>query len=178
MRGVVRSVSVLLVGAMTGVLVVPQPTSAVRMEPVAVSDVMLTVSNTEARQLPIGKLALGVAAAGTGVVDCLDNTACHDRGLHETVVPISQAATMVINPRTGRGSGRIVIDVIGAGFKGSVRTEAAPTGDGMWDVGLSIRAQARNGDQLTSELAGELNRADGIIGILVGLVIISSGELG
>jgi hypothetical protein len=48
----------------------------------------------------------------------------------------------------------------------------------MWDVGLSIRAQARNGDQLTSELAGELNRADGIIGILVGLVIISSGELG
>lgn len=162
-----------LLAAVVGV----QPAAAAPAEPIGLDDVALTVSTTGVWQMPGSYSLVGLQAAGTAVIDCLDHSGCHDGGHHGAQLSVSQSAGLLLNERTGRMRGRIVIDVIHAGFTGQVRGQATDLGGGTFDVSLSIRAAVGDGNRLTFEQNGAIDRLSGFVGELTGSGIVSMDDL-
>lgn len=162
-----RVIRVLLVAGLLG-MVVAQPAASAPVRPIAVNDVVLEVAASRIWQMPGSYSLVEVTAAGTAEVDCGQNAACLGRGLHGVEVPVSLAATVAVNTDTGWVRGRIVIDVIGAGFTGRVRGRLNPLGDDVFDVGLTIRVRAGSGVRADFDLAGVLDRVEGFAGELTG----------
>ncbi|KAA3660145.1 MAG: hypothetical protein DWQ04_20215 [Chloroflexi bacterium] len=159
-------------------LIRPFTAFAKQSEPVAINNIIYEVTSTESRELANGRVALIVVATGEGVIACQHNLTCFEAGLDGDIAELQQAFQVVVNTNRGQTAGRILIDVIGAGFKGSVRGTTSPLEAGMWRLDMTARARTQGGGKLNLELTGEFNKASGLIENLTGQGIITQQDIG
>lgn len=153
-----------LLTALVAVLVAASvaPATAARYEPVGVEVASFKTDYTKFEALDDARLGIIIELVGAGVIDCLDNAACAAEELDGQTIEIRQSLTATLDTATGRVRGRIVIDVISAGFTadGQVSGALTPrTEPAQWDLVLTARAQADGGAQASFELRGLLDRA-------------------